>query len=91
MWGNYSNMFIDELQSLKNETTIHKEQDCNINTEEISTLKNKSNENKLLKGDVTNKQKFVDTIVQHNSNLRQNFDVSRVIPVTNEARKQLPK
>ena len=33
--------FIDELRSLKNEISINKEQDCNINTEEITTLKNK--------------------------------------------------
>ena len=33
--------FIDELRSLKNETSINKEQDCNINTEETTTLKNK--------------------------------------------------
>ena len=31
--------FIDEHCSLKNETTIHKEQDCNVNTEEATTLK----------------------------------------------------
>ena len=33
--------FIDELRSLKNEISINKEQDCNINTEETTTLKNK--------------------------------------------------
>ena len=43
---------------------------------------------KLLKDDVTNKQKFIDAILQHNSKFSQNFDVSRIIPVTNEARKQ---
>ena len=74
--------FIDELQLLKNETTINKEQDCNINTEGTTTLKNKREllelENKLLKDDVTNKQKFIDTLLQHNS----------IISVANEARKQ---
>ena len=33
--------FIDELRSLKNETSTNKEQGCNINTEETTTLKNK--------------------------------------------------
>ena len=87
--------FIDELRSLRNETTINKEQDCNINTEETSTLKNKIKllelENKLLKDDVTNKQKFIDTILQHNSKLSQNFDVSHISPVTHGARKQPPE
>ena len=50
--------FIDELCSLKNETTINKEPDCNVNTEETTTLKNKikllEHENKLLQDDVTN-------------------------------------
>ena len=50
-------------------------------------------ENKLLKDDVTNKQKFIDTL-QHNSKFSQNFDigsiisVSSIISVANEARKQ---
>ena len=45
-------------------------------------------ENKLLKDDVTNKQKFIDTLLQHNSKLSQNFDISSIISVANEARKQ---
>ena len=45
-------------------------------------------ENKLLKDHVTNNQIFNDTILQHNSKLGENFDVSRTISVTNEARKQ---
>ena len=45
-------------------------------------------ENKLLKVDVTNKQKFIDTLLQHNSKLSQNFDISSIISVANEARKQ---
>ena len=32
-----------------------------------------------------------ETILQHNSKLSQNFDVSRIITVTNEARKQPPE
>ena len=87
--------FIDELPSLINEATINKEQYCNINTEETTTLKNKIKvleiENKLLKDDATNKQKFIDTILQHNSKLSQNFDVIRIISITNEARKQAPE
>ena len=84
--------FTDELRSLKNETTINKEQDCNFNTEETTTLKHKIKllelENKLLKDVIANKQKIIGIILQHNSKLGQNFDVSRIIPVTNEARKQ---
>ena len=72
--------FIDEIRSLKNEITINKGQDCSINTEETTTLKNKIKlmelENKFLNHDVK-------TILQHNSKLSQNFDVSRIIPVTN--------
>ena len=45
-------------------------------------------ENKLLKDDITNKQKFIDTLLQHNSKLSQNFDISSIISVANEARKQ---
>ena len=52
--------FIDDLWLLKNETTINKEQNYNINTEETTTLKIKIKllelENKFLKDDVTNKQ-----------------------------------
>ena len=84
--------FTDELRSLKNETTINKEQVCDINTEETTTLKNKIKllelENKLLKDDITNKQKFIDTLLQHNLKLSQNFDISSIISVANEARKQ---
>ena len=83
--------FIDELWSLKNETSTNKEQNCNINIEKTTNLKNKIKllglENKLLKDDVTKKQKFIETILQHNSKPSQNFDVSCIIiPVTNEAR-----
>ena len=57
-----------ELQSLKNDTTINKEQDCNINAEETTTLKNKMKllelKKKLLKDDVTNKKFFIETILQ---------------------------
>ena len=82
----------DELRTLKNETTISKEQVCDINTEETTTLKNKIKllelENKLLKDNITNKQKFFDTLLQHYSKLSQNFDISSIISAANEARKQ---
>ena len=84
--------FTDELRSLKNETTINKEQVYNINNEETTILKNKIKllelENKLLKDDITNKQKFIDTLLQHNSKLSQNFDISSIISTAKEARKQ---
>ena len=48
-------------------------------------------ENKLLKDDVTNKQKSIDTIWQYNSKLSQNFDVSPISSVTQEAGKQPPE
>ena len=48
-------------------------------------------ENKLLKDDVTNKEKFIDTILQHNSKLSQNFDVRHITPVTHGARRQPPE
>ena len=78
--------FINELRSFKIETTINKEQDCKINTEEATTLKN---EIKLL--DQLMNQKFIDTILQRSSKLSQNCDVSRIIPVANEAKKQPPE
>ena len=84
--------FIDELRSLKDETTINKKLGCNINIEETTTLKNKITllepENILLKDDVTNKQKFIDTLLQHNLKLSQNFDISSNISVADETRKQ---
>ena len=45
-------------------------------------------ENKLLKDDITNKLKFIDTLLQHNSKLSQNFDISSIISAANETRKQ---
>ena len=43
MWESIAmkSYFLDKFPSLKNETTINKEQDCNINTEETTTLKQK--------------------------------------------------
>ena len=72
--------FIDKLRPLKNETTITKSGTA------ISILLELKN--KFSKDDVTNKQKFIDTILQHNSKLSQNFDVSSIIPATANAKKQ---
>ena len=47
-------------------------------------------ENQLLKCDVSNKQKFIDTILEHKSKVSHNIDVTRASsttydhPVTNE-------
>ena len=77
--------FTDELQSLRNKITINKEQDCDINIEQANTLKYKIKlselENKLSKDDITDKQKFIDTLLQHNSKLSQNFYISSIIYV----------
>ena len=87
--------FIDELPSLKDEIIISNVQDCNFNTENTITVKYKIKllepKNKLSKADVTNKQTLIDTILQHNSKISQNYDVSRISPVTHEARKQPPE
>ena len=42
-------------------------------------------ENKLLKDDITNKQKFIETLLQHNLKF---LDISSIISAANEARKQ---
>lgn len=58
-----------------NETTIKKEQDGNIYTDETTTLKNKINtvgtysKKNIPKDDVTNNQKFIDTILHLNLKL----------------------
>ena len=87
--------FIDELPSLKDEIIISNVQDCNINIENTITVKYKIKllepKNKLSKADVTNKQTLIDTILQHNSKISQNYDVSPISPVTHEARKQPPE
>ena len=87
--------FIDELPSLKDEIIISNVQDCNINIENTITVKYKIKllepKNKLSKADVTNKQTLIDTILQHNLKISQNYDVSRISPVTHEARKQPPE
>ena len=59
--------FIDVLRSLKNNTIVNKKQDCNIITEESTTLKNKIKllglASKLLKGDVTKRKNSLTHII----------------------------
>ena len=54
------------------------------NQDETTALKNRINllelENQLLKQDVSNKQKFTDTILKHNSKLSHNTDVTPATP-----------
>ena len=63
--------FMDELRSLKQESSVTKNRD--YNQDETTALKNRIKllelENQLLKYDVSNKQKFIDTILEHNSTL----------------------
>ena len=70
--------FMDELRSLKQEAPVTKKRD--YNQDETNALKNTIKlselENQLLKCDVSNKQKFIDTILEHNSKLIHNIDVS---------------
>ena len=68
--------FTNELQSLKNETPGSENKDSDNNFEEKTVLENKIKllelENKLLKDDISNKQKFIDTILEHNGKLINN-------------------
>ena len=57
--------FIDELRSLKDETTINQKLGCNINIKETTTLKNKIKPLEPENNEVTNKQEFIDTLLQH--------------------------
>ena len=70
--------FMDELRSLKQEAPVTKKWD--YNQDETNALKNTIKlselENQLLKCDVSNKQKIIDTILEHNSKLIHNIDVS---------------
>ena len=63
--------FIEELQSLKNNKPTLQMRDFSCNTEEKTATENKikllETENKLLKDDLSNKQKMIDTILMHNS------------------------
>ena len=56
------------------------------NQDETTALKNRIKllelENQLLKCDVSNKQKFTDTILEHNYRLSHNIDVTPANPTT---------
>ena len=66
--------FMDELRSLKQEASVTKERD--YNQDETTALKNRMKllelKSQLLKDDVSNKQKFIDKILKHNSKLSHN-------------------
>ena len=70
--------FMDELRSLKQERPDKIKRDNEI--EEVTTLRNRIKlleiENQLLKDDVSNKQKFISTILEFNSKLSNNIDIS---------------
>ena len=76
--------FMDELRSLKEETPVTKNRD--YNQDDTTALKNRMKlselENQLLKCDVSNKQKFIDTILEHNSKLSHNINVTPASPTT---------
>ena len=82
--------FTNELQSLNNETPGSENKDSDNNFEEKTVLENKIKllelENKLLKDDISNKQKFIDTILEHNGKLINN-QTSDVTPII---RKRIP-
>ena len=63
--------FIDEVRSFKNETTASQNNNSVNNIEGKTTLRNKikllETENKLIKDDNSNKQKFIDIILVCNS------------------------
>ena len=75
---------MDELSSLKQEAPVIKKRD--YNQDETTVLKNRIKllelENQLLKYDVTHKQKFIDTIIEHNSKLSHNIDITPASPTT---------
>ena len=81
--------FMDELRSSIQEAPVTKIWDYKQN--ETTALENRIQllelENQLLKCDVSNKQKFIDTILEHNSKVSHNIDVtpaSSDYHVTNE-------
>ena len=69
---------MDELQTIKNESLKSakiRNTSNNIDHGTVNSLQTKikllENENKLLKDDIKNKQKLIDSILEHNSNLIQ--------------------
>ena len=75
---------MDELQSSKQEAPVTKKRD--YNQDETTTLKSRIKlleyENQLLKSDVSNKQRFIDTILEQNSKLSHNIDFTPTNPTT---------
>ena len=75
--------FIDELQSLKRETQLSQTMDSCNEFEDRNMLENKIKmlefENNLLKNDISNKQKFIDTILEHNGKLLNNQTINNSI------------
>ena len=70
--------FMDELQTIKNESLKSakiRNTSTNIDHGTVDKLQTKikllEKENKLLKDDIKNKQKLIDSTVEHNSNLIQ--------------------
>ena len=76
--------FMDELRSLKQEAPVTKERD--YNQDETTPLKFRIKllelENQLLKCGASNKQKFIDMLIKHNSKLSHNIDVTPASPTT---------
>ena len=70
--------FMDELRSLKQEAPVTKERDHN--QDKTTPLKNRIKllelENRLLKCDVFNEQRFIHTILEHNPKVSHNTDVT---------------
>ena len=75
--------FMNELRSLKQEAPATNNR--NYNQDDTTVLKSRIKllelENQLLKCDVSNKQKFIDTILEYNSKLSHNIDVTRASPL----------
>ena len=85
--------FMDELQTIKNESLKSakiRNTSANIDHGTVNSLQTRiellDNENKLLKDDIKNKQKLINSILEHNSNLiqiqnvfAQNHSVTREI------------
>ena len=70
--------FMDELQTIKNESLKSakiRNNSTNIDHGTVNSLQTKikllENENKLLKDNIKNKQKLIDSILEHKSNLIQ--------------------
>ena len=83
---------MDELQSLKRETQLSQTMDSCNEFEDRNMLENKIKmlefENNLLKNDISNKQKFIGTILKHNGKLLNNQTINNSISTVKK--KQLP-